>query len=104
LQYAHRMHILSDMDVTWDPAKAKANLRKHRVRFPDAESVLFDAAGVTVEDPDSEAEQRFITIGLDALGRVLVVVYAYEGEQVRLISARRASPSETQTYEKGVRL
>ena len=90
------------MDVTWDPAKAKANLRKHRVRFSDAEPVLFDPAGVTVEDPGSEAEQRVITIGLDALGRVLVVVYAYEGEQVRLISARRASPRETQTYEKGV--
>ncbi|MGC1955618.1 MAG: BrnT family toxin [Gammaproteobacteria bacterium] len=96
------MHTLRGMEISWDPGKAKANLRKHRVRFPDAESVLFDPAGVTVEDPDSQDEQRFITIGLDALGRVLVVVYAYHQEQIRLISARRASRSEIQAYEKGV--
>lgn len=96
------MHTLRDIEISWDPGKAKANLRKHKVRFPDAESVLFDPAGVTVEDPDSRDEQRFITIGLDALGRVLVVVYAYHEEQVRLISARRASRSEIEAYEKGI--
>ena len=72
------------------------------VRFSYAESVLLDPGGITVEDPDSDAEQRFVTIGLDALGRVLVVVYAYEEEHVRLISARRASPGEMRSYEKRV--
>ena len=90
------------MDVTWDPAKAKANIRKHGVRFSDAETVLFDPAGVTVEDPESAAEQRFVSIGLDVLRRVLVVVYAYEQDRIRLISARRASPRETRSYERGI--
>lgn len=90
------------MSVVWDPAKAKANLRKHGVRFADAESVLFDPAGVTVEDPDSVAEQRFVTIGLDAMSRLLVVVYAYDGEQIRLNSARPASRKEVRIYEKGI--
>jgi len=90
------------MDVVWDPAKAKANYRKHGVRFADAESVLFDPAAMTIEDPDAEAEQRFITVGLDAVGRVLVVVHSYAGERTHLISARRASPGERRRYEKGV--
>ena len=90
------------MDITWDPAKAKANYRKHRIRFSDAEAVLFDEAGLTIEDPDSETEQRFITLGQDSLDRILVVVYSYENETVRVISARRASPGESERYEKGV--
>jgi len=90
------------MEVSWDAAKAKANFRKHRVRFSDAETVLFDLDGVTVEDPDSESEQRFVTLGVDSLGRLLVVVYAYEDDRIQLISARRASPGEIRRYEKRV--
>jgi uncharacterized DUF497 family protein len=63
------------VDIEFDPAKALANLRKHKVSFAHAEQVPRDPFAVTIEDPDSEHEQRLITLGADALGRVLVVVH-----------------------------
>lgn len=86
------------MDMEFDPVKALANLKKHRVSFADAEQALRDPAAVTIEDPDSEGEQRFVTLGMDALGRVLVVVYTLRGEAIRLISARKASRGEMEHY------
>lgn len=65
----------SPVDIEFDPAKALTNLRKHKVSFAHAEQVLRDPFAVTIEDPDSEHEQRLITLGADALGRVLVVVH-----------------------------
>ena len=65
------------MDITWDPAKARSNIKKHGVAFSDAEPVLYDPYGITAEDDSSDTELRFVTIGLDALGRILVVVYTY---------------------------
>jgi len=90
------------MKISWDPAKARANFRKHRIRLADAEAVLFDPDAITVEDPDAETQQRFVTVGIDAVGRILVVVYAYQDEDIRLISARRASLGESKGYEKRV--
>jgi len=87
------------MDVIWDPTKARANWKKHGVSFPDAEAVLWDPRALTQEDPEAENESRFITLGLDSLGRVLVVVYAYEGDEIRLISARKSSAGERRHYE-----
>jgi uncharacterized protein len=86
------------VDVEFDPAKGRANLRKHRVSFADAEQALRDPQAVTIEDPDSEGEQRFVTLGADTLGRILVVVYALRGDRVRLISARKASKGEARQY------
>ena len=86
------------MEVEFDPVKARANLRKHRVSFADAEQALRDPNALTIEDPDSEREQRFITLGADTLGRVLVVVYTLRGDRVRLISARKASKGEMRQY------
>jgi uncharacterized protein len=91
------------MRAIWDPVKAKANLEKHGVRFSDAELVLYDPHGVTIEDSAAEGEQRHISIGLDAVGRILVVVYTYRGEDVRLISARLATRMERRYYEEGIR-
>lgn len=90
------------MDVRWDPAKAKANLQKHGVRFSDAETVLFDPLSLTMEDSSSEGEQRFVSIGLDSGGRVVVVVYAHRNDEIRLISARLATSHEIRTYEEGL--
>ncbi len=90
------------MDVRWDPAKAKANLKKHGVRFSDAESALFDPLGLSMEDASAEGEQRFISIGLDSSGRVVVVVYTHRDDEIRLISARLANRQEIRTYEKGL--
>ena len=90
------------MDVVWDPDKAKVNLKKHGVRFADAETVLFDPNALTREDMETEGEQRFVTVGMDALGRILIVVYTYRGEDIRLISARSANRRERMQYEEGI--
>ena len=96
-EYALRMHSPS-VDFEFDPLKAAANVRKHGVNFADAEQVLRDPMAVTLEDPDAAGEQRFVTLGMDSLGRVPVVVYTYRGERVRLISARKASRGESEQY------
>lgn len=90
------------MDVIWDPAKAKANVKKHGVHFSDAEAVLFDPLALSMADADAEGEDRFIAMGQDAVGRVLVVVYTYRGDAIRLISARPATGKEIKVYEKGI--
>jgi uncharacterized DUF497 family protein len=86
------------MEVEFDPDKARSNLKKHKVSFAHAEQVLRDPMALTIEDPDSEGEVRFVTLGMDALGRVLVVVHAPRGDRVRLISARKASAGEAEQY------
>lgn len=87
-----------DMGVEFDPTKAEANLQKHGVSFADAEQSLRDPFAVTVDDPHAAGEQRLISMGMDALGRVLVVVHTLREERTRLISARKASPNETEQY------
>ena len=90
------------MNATWDPTKARSNLTKHGIAFEDAEVVLVDPSGLTREDPDARAELRFVTVGTDALGRVVTVVYTYRGDTVRLISARPATRRETDAYARGI--
>lgn len=87
------------MKITFDPKKAASNFRKHGVRFSDAESVLFDPMALTREDEDAEGEQRLVSIGTDATGTILVVVFTDRGEEIRLISARRARAKERAYYE-----
>lgn len=91
------MHNVS-VDIEFDPAKAQTNLRKHKVSFAHAEQALRDPLAVTIEDPDALGEQRFVTLGMDALGRVLVVVHTPRESLTRLISARKASRGETEQY------
>ena len=87
------------MEIEVDPKKAVANLRKHKgVSFAHAEQALRDVRAVTIEDPDSEDEARYVTLGMDALGRVLVIVHTPRGDRTRLISARKASPGEAEQY------
>ena len=88
------------MEVIWDPVKARINLKKHGVSFADAEAVLWDPYALTMEDPVTGSEQRFVTLGLDLVGRILVVVYTHEENNIRLISARKASSGERKNYEK----
>ena len=61
------------MSVEWDPAKARANRRNHGVEFPDAVGVLEDPLALTISDP-RKIEQRFVTIGVSYLGKLLTVV------------------------------
>jgi uncharacterized DUF497 family protein len=87
------------MHFEWDPNKQRINLRKHGIELADAVAVFPDPYAVTVEDR-AHAEQRFVTIGLDAFGRVLVIVYVYrEPATIRIISARKADASERKQYE-----
>lgn len=86
------------MEFEFDPGKARTNLRKHGVSFAHAEQALRDEMALTVDDPDAKGEQRFVTLGMDALGRILVVVHAQRGERTRVISARKASAGESKKY------
>ncbi len=88
------------IDYQWDDNKAKSNLKKHKVDFADAVTVFGNDLAITVEDVDPD-EERYITIGIDALGRILVVVYTLRGEAIRLISARKATKGEQRVYEEG---
>ena len=94
------MHILCLVadDAEWDSRKATANLKKHGVDFADAATALHDERAITVRDKEA-AEERYVTIGMDALGRVLVVVYTWRGDRPRLISARQAKRQEREQYE-----
>jgi uncharacterized protein len=85
----------------WDSKKAASNLRKHNIDFADAATVLEDEFALTIDDDDQE-EERFVTIGMDALARVLVVVYTWRGDSIRIISARAAGPEERRRYEEGL--
>ena len=87
------------MNFEFDPAKAKSNFRKHRISFPDAEGVFYDPLAIHREDPYSEQEERWIAVGLGSASQILVVVYTFRGETIRLISARRATRHEVQNYE-----
>jgi len=88
----------------WDPAKAAANVRKHRVSFEEALTVFSDALARIFDDPDhSGAEAREIIIGHSNKERLLVVCFTERGDAIRLFSARKATKRERGDYEKGKR-
>jgi uncharacterized DUF497 family protein len=88
-----------DMEYEWDPKKAGLNRRRHGVDFADAVLALEDGQALTISDPFSDEEERFISIGADPSGSVVVVVYTWRGDRIRLISARRATSRERRHYE-----
>lgn len=91
------------MTYEWDPVKAAANAKKHRVTFEEAASVFLDSSALTFWDPGhSEEEDREITIGRSARRRVLFVAHAAREGGVRIISARRATRREKKQYEEGI--
>lgn len=94
------MHTLPGYE--WDANKAAANLRKHSVSFADAATVFVDELAIRVPDQISSLdEDRFVILGMSVPGDVLVVVYAWRGERIRIISARQATPRERKSYEGG---
>jgi uncharacterized DUF497 family protein len=82
----------------WDAGKAAANIAKHGVSFADAVDVFFDQRAVIREDPHP-VEERQVALGMDTLGRILVVAYCWRGDDVRIISARKANRAERSDYE-----
>ena len=87
------------VEYEWDPKKAASNFKKHAVSFADAVAVFADDRALTMDDSQPE-EERHITLGMDAVGRVLVVVYTWREERIRIISVRLATPSERKQYER----
>jgi len=84
----------------WDPKKAKSNCRKHRVSFEESATVFNDILSITYSDPDhSASEERFLTVGMSAASRLLVIAHTDHGERIRIISARAATQKERKQYE-----
>jgi hypothetical protein len=85
----------------WDRSKAALNRRKHGIAFTDAATVFVDPLARIFTDPDhSEVEQRELIVGYDRTQRLLIVSFAERGDNVRIISARRATTREIHAYEK----
>lgn len=93
------VHTVKGVAYEWDAGKARPNLRKHDVDFADAVAIFEDEYALTMRDSFSEDEERWISIGMDSLGRVLVVVYTWRDDSIRLISARFATLRERRQYE-----
>jgi uncharacterized DUF497 family protein len=87
------------VDYEWDPSKSRANFAKHGIHLADAVASLEDDLALTRRDAFTEDEERWITLGTDGFGRLLVVVYTLRGSRIRLISARRATVRERREYE-----
>lgn len=87
----------------WDEGKAAENLAKHGVSFAEASTVFADPLSRTIPDPlHSDEEERFVVLGGSASGHTLVVAHTYRGGNIRIISARRATPRERKDYERGI--
>ncbi len=87
------------MEYVWDPDKAATNLQKHGVGFADAVAVFSDVFALTIPD-DFADEERFLTLGTDAFGQLLLISYTWRGEHtIRIISARKATRHERMHYE-----
>ncbi len=92
---------MGDLRFEWDTKKASSNERKHGVTFDEAKSVFSDENALVIPDPDhSQAEDRFIILGMSSHDRALVVVHCFreEGAVIRIISARRAGTKEQKPY------
>jgi uncharacterized protein len=90
-----------DVRFVWDERKNKTNKRKHRISFEEALSCFYDPFHLLMNDPEhSEHEERMVLIGISSNARLLVVVHAEKIEnEIRIISARKATKKERKQYE-----
>lgn len=87
------------MGYKWDPAKEWAKRKKHGVDFADAVIALEDELALTQRDANGHQEERYVSLGMDGHGRLLVTVFVHRSERIRIISARTATPGERRQYE-----
>jgi uncharacterized protein len=87
------------MGSKFDPGKNAANVAKHGLSLHEGEGVLNDPWGLTIEDSSSEGEPRWVTVGANANGELLVVVWTQRDDSERLISVRKATAKERRAYE-----
>jgi uncharacterized protein len=91
------------MRFEWNPEKAKANLKNHKVSFEEAQTVFKDPLFIIYSDPDHSVEEnRFIVMGESIKNRLLVVSYTERPPATRLISARKATRAERKYYEEDI--
>jgi uncharacterized protein len=88
--------------ATFDPNKDAANVKKHGVSLAEGDGVLSDPLAVTIEDDSAEGEQRFVTMGANTFGSLLVVVWTPRDDNVRIISVRKPTRKERRAYEEGL--
>ena len=89
------------MRFVWDPTKDEKNKKKHGISFEEAKTVFFDEYAILFDDPDhSEEEDRFLILGLSQRENLCIVSHCYRGadELIRIISARKATKTETAFY------
>ncbi len=93
------------MGIEFDPKKSAENLRKHGIAFSELEPAFYDDYALTFEDTDASGEQRFISLAMDGLCRLVVICFTERKGNIRIISARKASSAERAKYdEKRLRL
>ena len=92
------------LSFEWDPIKAKRNIRVHGISFDEASTAFKDTLSLTIFDPlHSADEDRLVLIGNSHQSRLLVVVHTERSDKIRLISARKATKHERETYEKNAK-
>ena len=102
LEKNNTLYYIQGMVVQWDAIKSELNFKKHGITFAEAATVFYADIALELEDL-RHAEQRFIIIGFSKETRLLTVVYAYKYEdEIRIISARKATTNEAKKYEKRV--
>jgi len=91
-----------ELTFEWHEGKAKESLKKHKFSFEEAKTIFGDPFLMTYPDLDhSESEQRYINIGTSSKDRLLVVIHTERGENIRIISCRKAITRERTVYEEG---
>ena len=90
------------MAIRFDPSKDRENRAKHGVSLAAGDGVLSDPLALTIEDSSAQGEQRFVSVGVNVFGALMVVVWTQREQDYRLISVRWATPKERRAYEKGI--
>lgn len=97
----YNYNIIMDIKFQWDENKNQINQKKHKISFEEAKTVFYDAEALVIDDPEHSAEEeRFIILGLSQKANLLVVCHCYRESDttIRIISARKATTSETKQY------
>lgn len=88
------------LEFEWDIEKADANLSKHGISFDEASTAFADPLSLTILDPEhSEEEYRYLLLGTESSGRLLVISHTYREQRIRIINARIANKRELKDYE-----
>lgn len=86
------------MEIEFHARKGASNYAKHGVTFEEAVAALYDPRAISIEDPDSRGEHRWVSVGMNENGQLITVVYTYRGDHIRIISARKSTRRESKNY------